>query len=83
MQKICSYDIQVRGNLEEDAFNRTSPVQICVLQADPVATSFTVRADQTGLIGLIRYLHGQGFVIMSVYRDANETIFPKEASTNE
>lgn len=69
MHDICTYHIQVRGQVEEKAFNAASPLQITVIQTDSAATLFTISADQSGLIGLIRYLHQQGFVILSVYRE--------------
>jgi hypothetical protein len=37
-----------------------------VVQADLDITRFTVHTDQSGLIGLIRHLHGRGFVLLSV-----------------
>ena len=69
MHDICTYHIQVRGQVEENIFNATSPLQIMVVQTDAVVTLFTVSADQSGLIGLIRHLHRQGFVILSAQRE--------------
>jgi hypothetical protein len=37
-----------------------------VIQADMISRLFSVRTDQSGLIGLIRHLHGRGFVLLSV-----------------
>ena len=37
-------------------------------RVDAAATIFTIRTDQSGLIGLMRHLHGRGFVFMSVNR---------------
>lgn len=69
MHDICLYHIKVRGQVDENAFNASSPLQITVVQMDAVATLFTISTDQSGLIGLIRHLHRQGFVILSVYRE--------------
>ena len=69
MQDICTYHIEVRGQVDEDAFNATSPLQMTVVRVDPAATRFTICADQSGLVGLIRHLHGQGFVLLSIYRE--------------
>ena len=69
MHDICTYHIQVRGQVEENIFNATSPLQIMVVQTDAVVTLFTVSADQSGLIGLIRHLHRQGFMILSAQRE--------------
>ncbi|RKY23791.1 MAG: hypothetical protein DRJ03_09070 [Chloroflexi bacterium] len=69
MQDICTYQIEVRGQVDENTFNATSPLQIAVVRMDTAATLFTICADQSGLIGLIRHLHGRGFVLLSVYRE--------------
>jgi hypothetical protein len=83
MHDICTYHVLVRGHVDESAFNATSPLQVTVVRVDadkghpPAAdkehawdaTLFAVCADQSGLIGLLRHLHGQGFVISSVYRE--------------
>ena len=68
MHDICIYRIKVRGQVDENTFNATSPLQITVIQIDAAATLLTTSADQSGLIGLIRHLHRQGFVILSVGR---------------
>ncbi len=69
MHKSCTYRIEVRGRVEETAFNQTSPLQVTVVQTGPAATHCTVCTDQAGLVGLIRRLHGQGFVLLSVTRE--------------
>ena len=83
IQTISTYHVQVRGAVDEGTFNTKSPLQIKVLQADANVTLFTVCADQSGLVGLIRHLHGQGFVLLSVVRDTDESISLKEDPTNE
>ena len=69
MQDIRTYRIEVLGSLDEHAFNETSPLRMAVLRADPVATTCQVVADQSGLVGLVRHLHRQGFVLLSVIRE--------------
>ena len=69
MQDICTYQIEVRGQVDESAFNATSPLQMTVMRMSPAATLFTTCTDQSGLIGLIRHLHGHGFVLLSVTRE--------------
>jgi hypothetical protein len=69
MHEFCTYHVEVRGQMDEHAFNTTSPLQIAVVGGDPAATLFTIHADQSGLIGLIRHLHRQGFVLLSVRRE--------------
>ena len=75
MHDICTYQIKVRGQVDENTFNTSSPLQMTVVRVDAdeehpsAATLFTICADQSGLIGLIRHLHGHGFVLLSVYRE--------------
>ncbi len=69
MQELCTYIIKIEGHLEEKNFNMRSPYKITGVREGPDATLFRVYADQSGLIGLVRYLHQQGFVLLSVNRD--------------
>jgi hypothetical protein len=69
MHDICTYQIEVRGQVDENAFNASSPLQMTVVRVDMAATLFTICADQSGLIGLMRHLHRHGFVLLSVYRE--------------
>jgi hypothetical protein len=69
MQYSYTYHIEVQGQLEEKSFNALSPLRIKDVKVGPVATLFTLCADQSGLIGLIRYLHQQGFMLLSILRD--------------
>jgi len=66
MHVIGIYQIEVQGTVDEKAFNATSPLQITVVRAEAEATLITICADQSGLIGLLRHLHQQGFVLLSV-----------------
>ena len=68
MQAICSYLIEIQDQLDEKDFNPGSPYRITEVHAGPDATRFKIRADQSGLIGLIRHLHQQGFVLLSIQR---------------
>jgi hypothetical protein len=67
-----TYQIEVQGEVNEETFNATSPLQVMVLEMDTEVTRLAVRTDQSGLIGLLRHLHGQGFVLKSVYRKQGE-----------
>lgn len=75
MHEPCIYRIKVQGQVDESELNAMSPLQIELLQADadgqdsPAATLFAVYADQSGLIGLMRHLHGRGLVLLSVSRE--------------
>jgi hypothetical protein len=69
MGDSCIYCVQICDSVDEDRFNATSPQRIKIVQADEEATRFTICADQSGLIGMLRWLHGQGFKIRSVARE--------------
>lgn len=70
MQETCTYRIEVQGQVDENELNKMSPLQISVTRKDTTTTLFLTRTDQSGLIGLIRYLHGQGFLLLSITREA-------------
>ena len=75
MHQVCTYHIRVQGLVDESDLNAMSPLQTAVVRADTdeaypyAATLCTIHSDQSGLIGLMRYLHGQGFVFLSVHRE--------------
>jgi hypothetical protein len=69
MNAIGIYHIQLRGRVDEDEINAMSPLQMTVIRADAAATLLTVNTDQSGLIGLMRHLHGLSFVFLSVKRE--------------
>ena len=66
MKTVCVYQIQIRGLIEEDEINVMSPLQLVRDWAETAVTQFSVQTDQSGLIGLMRHLHGLGFVFLSV-----------------
>lgn len=63
------YRIRLRGRVDADEVNAMSPLQVAGVSASAEATLFCVRADQSGLIGLMRHLHALGFVFLSVDTD--------------
>lgn len=69
MDDISAYQIEVRNGFDENAFNAGSPLQLTVVRTDPASTLLAAHADQSGLIGLLRHLHQQGYVLLSVYRE--------------
>jgi hypothetical protein len=85
MNLQCSgtYHIEVQGQVDENTFNASGPLRITVIRTDPAATLFAICADQSGLIGLLRYLHQQGFVIHSVYRKYNNAYQKENFSDDE
>ena len=74
IQTMNTYSIQLRGAVNENPINTKSPLHMKVIQADSHTTLFAIYADQSGLIGLIRYLHGQGYVLLSVHRAKDDLI---------
>lgn len=68
MNDVCTYLVVLRGRIDEAEINSLSPQQVAVTSADAAATSLTVCTDQAGLIGLLRHLHGLGFIFEAVTR---------------
>lgn len=65
---MSTYRILLGGVVAESDLNAASPLQVTVLQTSTAATRLSVCTDQSGLIGLLRYLHGLGFVLLEVKR---------------
>lgn len=70
MEDFATYQIRIRGQVEADDLNTASPLQLTVEHADPNVTLIIVHIDQAGVMGLMRHLHGLGFMLLSVVRDA-------------
>lgn len=71
MNDHCTYSIQLRGVVSADEINALSPAHkgsMQVEQVGPAATLLILCTDQSGLIGLMRHLHGLGFVFLAVIR---------------
>ena len=68
MNDVCTYLIQLAGQVEEDEINAMSPLRATVEWVDAAATVLAACTDQAGLIGLMRHLHGLGLVFLSVSR---------------
>ena len=66
MDKLHTYHIEVRGRIDEPDLNATSPIQMAVAVTDADSMRLTVYTDQSGLIGLIRHLHGCKLAILSL-----------------
>jgi hypothetical protein len=69
MNHVCTYHIQLEGQMAEDEMNAMSPLQMTLERIDTAAALFVVCTDQSGLIGLLRHLHARGLVLVSVYRE--------------
>jgi hypothetical protein len=66
MDQLCTYQIEVRGRMDEQDLNATSPIQMTGVQVHGASMRFTVLTDQSGLIGLIRHLHRRGLALLSL-----------------
>ena len=66
IHNVRIYKIQIHGQVKEEDINRSSPLQFKMEQEGENYTFITVQTDQSGLIGLIRHLHGLGLVLVSM-----------------
>jgi hypothetical protein len=69
MHGIFTYRIEVQGKVDEKVLNANSPMKMIVNRAEGDSTVVMIHTDQSGLIGLMRHLHGQGFVFRSLNRE--------------
>ncbi len=59
------YHLHIAGQVAESDIIPFSPPGALVEPAGAAGTTLTVRTDQSGLVGLIRQLHGLGFVLLA------------------
>jgi hypothetical protein len=59
------YRIHIAGQVAESDIAAFSPPGTTIEPAGEAGTILTVRTDQSGLVGLIRQLHGLGFVLLA------------------
>ncbi len=71
MKDINIYHIELKGLVSEGEINVRSPLRVTVVPGGPDCTRLAFSADQSGLVGLIGYLHGLGFVLLSITRTEN------------
>jgi len=87
MDDMYTYQIKVRGPVDAHDLNATSPLQMTVEQVDPDVTLLSVRTDQSGMVGLMRHLHGRGLVLLSAngdrLADSEATAPPKRTSRRQ
>jgi hypothetical protein len=75
MDAVRDYQICLAGELGDAGRMADGPLQTAVLHADERATVIAVRADQSGLIGVLRHLHGRGRVVLSVH--SGDAVWPE------
>jgi len=68
MNEVVTYIIQIGGRVEEAEVNATSPLTVAVVEVGITRTLLSVCTDQSGFIGLLRHLHGLGYMILSASR---------------
>lgn len=64
------YYVEVAGKVDEATFNEFSPIAVRVRWTDSETSRLAIQTDQSGLIGLLRHLHQQGYVLLSASRDS-------------
>ena len=69
MSDKSTYEIKVRDQVDENDLSETSPVQLTLECLEGTATTFSIRTDQSGLIGLLRHFHSRGLTLLSVICD--------------
>lgn len=75
------YTIQIRGQAREDELNAMSPIRVSVQTVGSDCTFLQARTDQAGCIGLIRYLHGLGFLLLAIQCLPDTTAYSSIAGT--
>lgn len=68
MDDTYTYLILLHGQVDEADVITLSSFELSVELVGSAATLLTVQADQSGLIGLLRCLHGMGITLISVIR---------------
>lgn len=67
MQAEHTYQIEVQGRVDKAFSDAEGPILIAVARSGDDSSLLHVRTDQSGLIGLLRFIHAKGFVLLSVH----------------
>ena len=67
MTHVSVYHLQIRGSVDASEINVMSPVQLEQEWTNTAVTQFAVQTDQSGLLGLMRYLHNRGFIFNNIF----------------
>lgn len=73
MQENHFYQIEVQGQVDEKDFNATSPLRVKAIQTESATTLISTYTDQSGIVGLIRHIHHQGFVVLTFLLQDNDS----------
>jgi hypothetical protein len=68
MDDAWTYQIEICGEVDDADLNSGSPLRVTVEHAAANRTVLTVYTDQSGLIGVLRHIHGLGMVLLAVVR---------------
>lgn len=66
---LTIYTVTVAGYADELTINSDSPLDARTSYSGDDITQLIITTDQSGIVGLIRHLHGRGFTILSVKRN--------------
>ena len=72
MNDTNTYLIQLNGQIDIDALNTNSPLEMEPLEDNISTSSFIIHTDQSGLIGMLRHLHTRGLVLLSLIRNPSD-----------
>lgn len=69
MDELYTYQIEVQGRVVEDELNVSGPIEIAVVSIRADSTRFSILTDQSGLIGMLRYLHTHGLIFLTIQKE--------------
>ncbi len=73
MNDLCLYRIEIDRLVDPDELRASSPLDLRVEPRAGNTTLLMAHTDQSGMIGLLRHLHGRGFVLLSMEREPDPT----------
>ncbi len=73
-----TYFFEIEGGVHATDFNDRSPLRITIGDSSPTYTLLSIQTDQSGAVGFLRHLHGQGFSLISLYRASRATFQQQE-----
>ncbi len=71
LDQKAGYVIKTEGDVDASLVDWFGPVEIASVEqasGEPVTMLSGIVADQAGVVGLIRHLHGLGLVLLSIER---------------
>lgn len=64
---VRNYTIQIHGCVEVEDIHASSPFPFAIEQNEGIHTTITLQTDQSGIIGMIRHLHGLGLTLICIH----------------